>query len=118
MVPAPTVTVTVVAVVAVIAAAVPPIVTAVAPVKLVPLITKEVPTHPLDAPKLVIVGGVGGVQVNVLPELGKETSLVLQVALFVRPAVVELSQTALPEKLLLLKSVLDDPLRPTCTFMA
>ena len=51
----------------VIVAAVPPIVTAVAPVKLVPVITNEEPTHPLAAPKLVIVGGVGGVQVNVLP---------------------------------------------------
>ena len=38
-------------------AAVPPMVTAVAPVKLVPVITKDDPTHPLAAPKLVIVGG-------------------------------------------------------------
>ena len=70
VVPAPTVTVTVIAVVPVIVAAVPPIVTAVVLNKLVPLITNDEPTHPLAAPKLVIVGGVGGVQVNVLPFVG------------------------------------------------
>lgn len=57
VVPVPTVTVTVVAVLPVMVAAVPPIVTAVAPVKFVPLMTNDEPTHPLAAPKLVIVGG-------------------------------------------------------------
>jgi hypothetical protein len=42
------------------AAAVPPKATAVAPVKLVPLIVIVVPEHPLDELKLVMVGGVGG----------------------------------------------------------
>ena len=68
VVPVPTVTVTDVAVVPVIVAGVNPMVTAVAVNKLVPLIVNDEPTHPLAAPKLVIVGGGdGGVQVNVLP---------------------------------------------------
>ena len=57
VVPVPTVTVTVVEVFPVIAAAVPPIVTAEAPVKLVPVITNDEPTHPFVVPKPVIVGG-------------------------------------------------------------
>jgi hypothetical protein len=47
--------------------AVPPIVTldAETPDKLVPLITKLVPTHPIEEPKLVIVGVDGATTVNV-----------------------------------------------------
>ena len=58
VVPDPTVTVIEFGVFAVMAAAVPPIVTDVALDKLVPLITKEDPTQPLEVVKLEIAGGI------------------------------------------------------------
>ena len=117
VVPVPTVTVTDVAVVPVMVAAVPPIVTAVAVNKFVPLIINDEPTHPLAAPRVVMVGGVGGVQVNVLPLDGWLLFLDLQVALLAPPVVVLLSHAVfVAVKLLLLKSVLFAPLKPTCTF--
>ncbi len=100
---------------AVIVAAVPPIVTPLAAVKLVPVITKDEPTQPLAAPKLVMIGGGGGVQVNVLPLFGYALLLVLHAELFDTPAVVAESQTTLLVKLLLLKSALLAPLNPTST---
>ena len=99
------------------AAAVLPIVTAVAPVKLVPVITTvcEELAQALDGVKEVIVGGVGGVQVNVLPVVGYAVFIVLQVALLAPPAVVALSHIAFDAKLRLLKSAFETPLKPTCT---
>ena len=64
-----------------------------------------------------MVGGVGGVQVNVLPKLGYALFLVLQVALFAAPGVVALFHVEFDAKLLLLKSVFEAPLKPTCTFI-
>ena len=58
VVPFPTVTVTDVAVLAVIVAAVPPMVTAVAPDKLVPLITIEEPTQPKPGKDVSVGGGI------------------------------------------------------------
>ena len=72
VVPLPTVTVTVDAVLAVIVAAVPPIVTAVNADKLVPFITTDEPTQP-EAGNVVIVGG------------GIETALVLPTTIKLLP---------------------------------
>ena len=56
VVPLPTVTVRLVAVVAVTMAGLPPMATAVAPARKLPLIVREVPSHPLLEPKLVMLG--------------------------------------------------------------
>ena len=65
--------------------AVPPIFTlaTVAPLKLVPFIVIEVPTQPLAEPKLVMVGGRGGVQVYFLPLAGNNVLLLFAVVLAV-----------------------------------
>ena len=62
VVPDPTVTVSEVAVCAVIAAAVPPIVTDVTVSRPEPLITRDDPTHPVAAARLVITGAATGVK--------------------------------------------------------
>jgi hypothetical protein len=97
------------------ATAVPPIFTsaAVVPERFVPFIVIDVPTQPLDEPKLEMVGAGGGVQVYVCPEVGLVAVRKRQVLLFAVPVVDVAHVTPAPINLLL-KSVLDAPLKPTC----